>query len=137
MIVVDANVVAFWAIQGELTGLARRLREAEPVWIVPSLCRHELANVIASYVKHGAMDVEDVRVVWQSIEAVLVGSEYDVDLSAAIAIAADKKFSAYDAQYLWLSQIKEVPLISQDKKLVGQSPNAFSLEAYLDIRHSD
>lgn len=137
MIVVDANVIAYWLIQGEFTALARHLRETEPEWIVPALCRHELANVIASYVKHDAMNVEDVPRLWQTIEAMLAGSEYDVDLSAGIAIAADKKISAYDAQYLWLSEVKDVPLVSQDKKLVGKSENAFSLQGYFDARKQE
>ncbi|MEX0828586.1 MAG: type II toxin-antitoxin system VapC family toxin [Haliea sp.] len=132
MIVVDANVIAYWLIQGEFTALARRLRETEPEWIVPALCRHELANVIASYVRHGAMDVEEAPRIWQTVEAMLAGSEYAVDLSAVIAIAVDKQISAYDAQYLWLSEVKNVPLVSQDKKLPGKSGNALSLQAYLD-----
>ena len=131
MIVVDANVIAYWLIEGEFTTLARKLRENEPVWIVPALCRHELANVIASYVRLGAMDIGDVPMLCRGIESIVSGHEYEIDLPGAIAIAVEKGISAYDAQYLQLSRVKAVPLISQDRKLIGKAENAFSLQNYL------
>lgn len=131
MIVADANVIAYWLIEGEFTELARRLYDREPIWVVPDLCRHELANVIASYVKHRAMVVADVPSLWQGIELLVDGREYDIDFCEVIALAVNKGFSAYDAQYLYLANSLGVPLITQDKKLVISSDSAFTMAQYL------
>lgn len=132
MIVVDANVIAYWLIEGEYTRLARRLYDVDPVWIVPSLCRHELANVIASYVKHRAMVVTDVSALWQSLELLISDREYEVALDRVIALAAEKSLSAYDAQYLYLAISQGIPLITQDKKIIASVDTAFSIAQYLD-----
>lgn len=132
MIVVDANIIAYWAIDGEYTEPARRLREMEPDWIVPALCRHELANVLTIYVKHGAMEVADAQVVWQGIESIIFEREYDIELSRAIAVAVETGTSAYDAQYLMLARIKAIPFVTQDRQLVSRSEQAFTLQDYLE-----
>ncbi len=131
MIVVDANVVAYWAIEGEFTNSARELWRVDSEWMVPMLCRHELANVVATYVKRGAMEVADVADLWSGIELVISGNEIEVDLPSAVAIAIERKLSAYDAQYLLLAEQHGVPLVSQDKKLVKQTNFGFSISEYL------
>ena len=133
MIVADANVIAYWLIQGKYTTLARQLYASEPVWVVPaSLCRHELANVIANYVKHGAMAVTDVPLLWRNLESLIRGREYDVDFGKVIAVAVEENLSAYDAQYLYLAVSMGIPLITQDKKIIATVDTAFSMAQYLD-----
>lgn len=131
MIVVDANIVAYWLIEGEYTSLARQLYENEPVWIVPALCRHELSNVIASYVRHGGMNADDVSRVWESLESLIEGREYEVDLCQVIRVAADNNLGAYDSQYLNLAMNLDIPLITQDKKLLESFDTAYSMSQYL------
>ena len=92
MIVADANVIAYWLIQGKYTTLARQLYASEPIWVVPALCRHELANVIANYVKHGAMAVTDVPLLWRNLESLIRDREYDVDFGFIYAPAVLKLY---------------------------------------------
>ncbi len=132
MIVTDANVIAYWLIEGDYTALARQLYEVDPVWIVPTLCRHELANVITSYVKHDAMAVIKVPALWQSLMLLIRGREYEVDLDHVIALAVEKNLSAYDAQYLYLAMSQGISLVTQDKKLMASIETAFSISQYLD-----
>ncbi len=113
MIVTDANVIAYWLIEGEYTPFARRLYDIEPVWVVPTLCRHELTNVITSYIKHRAMTVTDVPRLWQNLELLIRDREYEVDHNHVIALAVEKDLSAYDAQYLYLAISLGTPLITQ------------------------
>ncbi len=132
MIVADANVIAYWLIEGEFTALARRLYDREPTWVVPALCRHELANVIANYVKHRAMVVADVPLLWRNLESLVGGREYDVDYVEVIALAANNGISAYDAQYLYLAKSLGVLLITQDKRLATSTDSAFTMAQYMD-----
>jgi predicted nucleic acid-binding protein len=132
VIVVDANVIVYWLIEGEYTALARQLYDQEPVWIVPTLCQHELANVITSYVKHGAVDIADVPVLWRGVDSLIGEREFDVDPGHAIALAVEKDLSAYDAQYLYLAMSMDIPLITQDKRLIRSADSAFSIMQFLN-----
>jgi len=131
VIVADANIIAYWLIEGEFTESARRLRSVESVWAVPTLCRHELLNVLVSYVQHGGMGVDDAQLLWGSAEAFLGSNEYEVNLSAVIPIATEYDISAYDAQYVALAHELGVPLVTEDKRLRRQTPNfVFSIKEY-------
>ena len=57
MIVVDANVVVYFTVESGFTDAARALAEIDSAWVVPTLCRYELSNVLASYVKTGRKSV--------------------------------------------------------------------------------
>ena len=134
MIVVDANIVAYWVIEGDKTPLARRLRSLHPVWVVPSLCRHELASVLSVYFKHGGMDADDVAMLWESFTSVIEGHEYETAFPEAIMLARDHDISAYDAQYVLLAHQLSKPLITEDKKLCTQCPDkAQSMSQYLGM----
>ncbi len=122
MIVVDANVIAYWSIEGDLTESARKLRELEPIWAVPALCRHELANVLVTYVKHGGMSIGDARTLWPHILSIVTDNEYETDLMEVISLAEDFDISAYDAQYVLLSKRLGKPLVTQDRRLRQRCP---------------
>lgn len=123
MIVVDANIVAYWVIDGDKTPLARRLRSLHPVWAVPSLCRHELANVLSVYFKHGGINADDVPMLWEGFISVIDGHEYEVAFPDAIRLARDHAISAYDAQYVLLAHQLSKPLVTEDKKVCAQCPD--------------
>jgi predicted nucleic acid-binding protein len=55
VIVVDTNVLAYFWIRGEATGIAQRLYAREPEWVVPALWRSELRNVLATLIRSGRM----------------------------------------------------------------------------------
>ena len=48
MIVVDANILAYFFMEGGKTRLARQLREADAHWVAPEMWRHEFANILVN-----------------------------------------------------------------------------------------
>jgi predicted nucleic acid-binding protein len=58
MIVVDANVLSFYMIQGDRTAEAHALKEADPEWLVPAFWSVEFLSILRKYVRFGGMPLE-------------------------------------------------------------------------------
>lgn len=133
MIVADANIIVYATLTGDMTPLARRLRGLDPVWVVPSLCRHELANALLSHVKYGNLSGDDIPTVWDSFSLVIDGNEHDMHLPSVVRLAAERDISAYDAQYVALARQIGKYLVTEDKRLISRCPDeAQSLSQYLE-----
>lgn len=117
MIAVDVNVVAYLLIQGESTELAQAVWHRDPDWYVPLLWRHEYLNVLATYVKAGGATLEEAEALWGDALRLLAPGEREVHMESALALAAEKGISAYDAQYVVLASSLGVPLVTADRRL--------------------
>ena len=134
MIVVDANVVAYATIKGTKTPVARQLRAAERHWVMPSLCRHELANVLLSHVRSGHFTEQDIGQIWDKFALVLEGNEREVSLVSAVRLANERSISAYDAQYVWLASELNMPLITEDRQIISRCTDvARSMSQHLEF----
>lgn len=133
MIVVDANVVAYATIKGAKTPVARQLRAVDRHWVMPSLCRHELANVLLSHVRSGTFTEQDIVPIWDKIALVTEGNEREVSLPSVVRLANERSISAYDAQYVWLARELNKPLITEDRQLISRCTDvAHSMSQYLE-----
>jgi len=121
MIVVDANVIAYYFIEGDMTPLARSLHAKEPVWAVPSLWRHEFLNILATAGKAAAIPVTLLAEIWKAAFARLAECERTLDMGRALEMAVDLRISAYDAQYLALAESLGVDCVTEDGKLIRAS----------------
>jgi predicted nucleic acid-binding protein len=134
MIVVDANVIAYYFIQGDRTDEARRLHAADPVWILPALWRHEFLNVLATAGK-ASVPKKLLLEIWMAASMRLLDCERAVDYAKALMLSVDLGISAYDAQYLALAESLDVPCVTEDKKLVKASRGrALGMAAFLSSR---
>ena len=123
MIVVDANVIVYATIASEKTPLARRLRRLDPLWSVPSLCRHELASALSSHIRHGDLSEGAIPAAWDAFFSAIAGNEHDVHLQSAVRLAVERGISAYDAQYAVLARELNAPLVTEDKRLRSRCPD--------------
>ena len=133
MIVADANIVAYLFIEGDQTALAQAVLRSDPEWRLPPLWRHEVLNVLATFVRTGGASLEDAQPKWD--EAVLRFSDFekDVDPLQALALAVRYGISAYDAQYVALAEELDVQLVTQDGPLRNACPErAISMQAFCD-----
>ena len=134
MIVADANVIVYATIASEKTFLARRLRRLDPLWSVPSLCRHELANALSSHVMYGNLTEKIIPAAWGAFSSVIDGNEHDVHMQSAVRLAVERGISAYDAQYVALARRLNAPLVTEDKKLRARCPDeTHSIAEYLQL----
>lgn len=122
MIVVDVNVVVYFFVQGEKTSAARDLMRLDPDWRLPMLWRHEYLNVLATLVREDHATLDEGQQLWRQAVESLAEGEHNVDMEAALALAVEKRISAYDAQYIALARQLGTVCVTQDKRLLAAFP---------------
>lgn len=134
MIVVDANVVAYYFLQGDRSGEARLLHVADPVWVLPALWRHEFLNVLATAGRAG-VPKKVLLEIWMAASMRLLDCERAVDYAKALMLSVDLGISAYDAQYLSLAESLDAPCVTEDKRLIKASRGrALTMAGFLASR---
>lgn len=122
MIVVDVNVVAYLLISGERTEEAEAVLRADPEWAAPLLWRSEWRNVLAGYVRRGALDVASAVARVEAGEALLRGREHLVHGRRVLELVAESSCSAYDCEYVALAETLGVPLVTADRAVLAAFP---------------
>jgi predicted nucleic acid-binding protein len=122
VVVVDANVVAYALIEGDRTPQARALWQSDPDWRAPRLLRHEVANLVTTAVRTGAMTLETARSVVTTAARLVPDTGPDADIGRVIEIAGALDISAYDACYLATAEALGVRLVTADKRLLRVAP---------------
>lgn len=132
MIVVDVNVVAYLLIDGEHTAAAEGILEADPEWAAPLLWRSEWRNVLAGYLRRGAMDRAVAGEGVREAEALLRGREYLPDGDRVLELVHRSDCSAYDCEYVAVAEALDVPLLTWDRAVLAAFPDvAEGPEAWL------
>jgi predicted nucleic acid-binding protein len=131
VIVVDANVVVYYAIPGPRTAFADRLREADPDWHAPLLWRSEVRNVLAGLARRGEMDLDLAVQLMEAAQGMFVGREYEVDSAAVLERAFRSGCTAYDCEYVVLAEELGVRLVTVDRQVLRTFPKmAVALEDF-------
>lgn len=120
MIVVDVNVIVYLLTDTPQHELASRVRACDGDWLVPPLWRHEMLNVLATLTRQDVLDGSAALTVWRNAVALLNTREQQPDMEQALALAIERRISAYDAQYVTLAVALDTQLISEDRKLQRQ-----------------
>jgi predicted nucleic acid-binding protein len=132
MIVVDANILVYSLIEGDYTPLIQKLRERDMDWRTTGLCLHEILNVLATYQRRGVLKLAQCRKLLEHAEHFIKVAQCEVEMDAALAVAAKYAITGYDAQYIALAQSLNAPLITEDRKLRDAAPGiAFSMQEFL------
>ncbi len=132
MIVVDANVLAFFLIQGDRTAEAGRLREVDSEWLVPPLWRVEFQSILWKYARHGGMpEMTALTLMDQAVE-LLRGSEKEPSADVVLRDALRWNITVYDAQYITLARQMGVRCVTEDRPLQKACPGvAISLTDFI------
>jgi predicted nucleic acid-binding protein len=132
MIVVDANILVYRIVEGEMTAAALRLQEKDPDWRTSPLWEYEFGNALALMIHQKHLTPRAAVQLFQMAEGVFTPGETQADSDLTLQISAERKISFYDAQYLGLAQMLGVPLVTEDKalrKAAGKS--ALSIHEFL------
>lgn len=132
MIVVDANVLAFFLIQGERTAEANRLREVDSEWLVPPLWRVEFQSILWKYARYGGMpEMTALTLLDQAVE-LLRGSEKEPSADVVLRDALHWNITVYDAQYITLARQMGVRCVTEDRPLQKACPDvAIALTGFI------
>jgi len=130
MIVVDPNIIAYLYLSTEFTPLVEKLLVRDSQWAAPMLWRSELRNVLALYLRKKMLTFEQAYNIQTQGEALLAGSEYNIDSFDVLRLAEQSHCSAYDCEFAALAQRLGVSVVSTDKKVLRAFPAlAISLAA--------
>ncbi len=122
MLVVDANVVAYFLVEGEKTDQARLLRSIDPDWQAPALIFYEIASVLAQLAKQGAISIEAAQHAFETTLALVTPVESQCLGGRTIEIAVKLDVSASDACYLATAELLGAPLATEDGRLLCLAP---------------
>ncbi len=123
MIVVDVNVIAYLLIDGERTAASEAVLEADPEWASTLLWRSEWWNVLAGYLRRGELDRPGVIERIDAAESLVRGREYLVDGPSVMDLVARSSCSAYDCEYVALAETLDVPLVTNDERILTDFPD--------------
>ncbi|MDH3423449.1 MAG: type II toxin-antitoxin system VapC family toxin [Gemmatimonadota bacterium] len=122
MIVVDVNVVAYLLIDGEHTAAAEAVLTADPEWAAPLLWRSEWRNFLAGYMRRGELDRAAALERVEAAERLVQGREYLADSARVMALVEASTCAAYDCEYVALAETLDVPLVTNDRRVLGDFP---------------
>lgn len=122
MIVVDTNILAYLYLPGEYSANAEALLERDPEWAAPLLWRSEFRNILAGYLRRGALKFEQVADLQDEAEALLEGAEFAVDSISVLELVRDSNCSAYDCEFVALAKRLDTKLVTMDRKVLRAFP---------------
>jgi predicted nucleic acid-binding protein len=86
------------------------------------LWRSEFRNILAGFMRRGALTFEQACGVQREAEDLLAGAEHEVDSDSVLALVRDSDCSAYDCEFVVLARRLRVRLVTMDKKLLKAFP---------------
>jgi len=122
MVIVDANVLAYFLVDGEKTGPARLLRAVDPDWQAPALVFYEAANVLAQMAREGGISLEAAQAGFATALKLVTPVRSRFPGGRAMEIAVKLRLSAYDACYLATAELLGAPLATEDGRLLRLAP---------------
>jgi predicted nucleic acid-binding protein len=132
LIVVDTNVIAYLIIYGDKTALAEAVLELTEDWLAPKLWRSEMRNLLLLYARQGQMTLEEIQEHMNDAEMFMSDREFEVESNGTLELAKSSGCSSYDCEFVWLAKKLELPLVTEDKKVLTAFPDiAVSMKDFI------
>jgi len=122
VIVADTNLISYLWIPGVKTQLAEMVMAKDPVWIAPILWRSEFQNVLAGCLRRKDLNLSQVFRILDSAENYFKGNEYVISSQEVMKLIEKSECSAYDCEFVCLAISKNIPLVTNDKKILENFP---------------
>jgi predicted nucleic acid-binding protein len=132
VIVADTNLVAYLLIEGTQTTAAKAVWAKDSEWMLPSIWRSEFLNVLTTSVRADVLTLEQAHETWHVALTIFAQSEVEPAGDDVLDRAAERKVSAYDAQFVVAAADLDVPLVTSDRRLLAACADiAVSPEQFL------
>lgn len=132
MIVADSNLIAYLLIPGDKSALADEVLLKDSEWAVPLICRSEMRNILALYMRHEAMSLSQARRTMEKAESLWRSREFAVPSDDVLELSFHHSITAYDGEYAVLAKQLGIPLVTFDKAVRKAFPNtAITAEDFL------
>ena len=138
MIVVDSNVLAARNLTSAQSGLAEKVEQIDPVWIVPPLWRYEFQNILAKAMWARQVMPGDAIEVWRHVDDRMSGNEHEPSVEKVIELCARHRITGYDANFMALALEMGVLCVTSDVELQDKFPDkAISMAAFIKMNHPE
>lgn len=117
--VVDASIAGAWLLPDEDNSLAERamIRMVKEDAVAPDLLRHEIRSILLSAEKRERVSADFVHSAlarFRELPLQLAGPGDDTEV---VRLSRKYRLSAYDAAYLALALLEQLPLATLDRRL--------------------
>jgi predicted nucleic acid-binding protein len=119
VIVADTNLVAYLLIEGTQTALAKAVWEKDSQWMLPTIWRSEFLNVLTTSVRADVLTLQQAHNTWHVALTIFGRSEVEAQGEDVLDRAAERKLSAYDAQFAVAASDLDVSLVTLDRRLLA------------------
>ncbi|MBP7049594.1 MAG: type II toxin-antitoxin system VapC family toxin [Phycisphaerae bacterium] len=124
MIVVDTNVIGYLYLASDHSTQAEQAFSRDPLWAAPLLWRSELRSVLTLYIRKKLLGLADAQQVMGEALHMMRGREYETASHQILALAAASTCSAYDCEFVALAKDLDIPLVTVDRQILRQFPDA-------------
>jgi predicted nucleic acid-binding protein len=121
MVVIDTNVLAYLLIEGDRTSDAQALYRRDSEWRSEGFVLVEFSNVLATYLRAGALTRGQAQSLLSEGENRLRGL-VTLPHRRALRLAEQFAVSAYDARFLGAAQTLGSKLVTEDARLRTAAP---------------
>lgn len=120
--VLDTNVVAYCFFPGQFSDDAIELLANLSHAAVPALWQSEFRNVLALYLRKRLVTFEEAVEIYCLAEERLSIFHLDVGTKPVLELVNQSLCSAYDCEFVALAQQLDIPLVTQDQKILRTFP---------------
>ena len=132
MIVADSNLIAYLLIPSDNSALADAVLLKDSEWAIPLICRSEVRNILALYMRHEGMSLAQARSTMEMAESLWRSREFAVPSDDVLELTFRHNITAYDGEFVVLAKQLGVPLVTFDKPVRKAFPSvALSAEDFL------
>jgi predicted nucleic acid-binding protein len=134
MIVVDANLIGYFFIEGEFTPLALQVFEKDPDWYAPLLWQSEMRSIVTKHFRFQGMTFEKSQLAMNEAHDLMFEHERNVSSNLVIELVALSKCTSYDCEYVALAKEMNLTLVTFDKDIMRDFPRiAISPQNFVKI----
>ncbi len=122
MIVVDSNILAYYHLKSEFSEMAFSAYRRDPQWVSPVLWRSEFQNVLAGYLRKKLIQLPKAKQVMEEALELMLESEFQAQSHKVLDLISTSACSSYDCEYVALAMQFDIPLLTNDKRILSQFP---------------
>jgi predicted nucleic acid-binding protein len=133
MIVADTNIISYLLLPTSYSDSVDKLFAHDSVWIAPILWKSEFRNILALYLRKEIITFDKALQLQETAESIMNNNEFDVSSSQVLALVNQSNCSAYDCEFIALAKHQNIPLVTQDKKVLREFPdNTLSIARFIE-----
>jgi predicted nucleic acid-binding protein len=123
VIVVDTNIVAYFALRGPHAAMADAIFAADADWAAPALWRSEFQNILATFLRRKEFDLKHAVAVFDAAQLTIAGREFVPATKDVLGLAHSSGRSAYDCEFVAVARDLGRPLVTNDRRLRDSFPD--------------